>query len=322
MDRPTLRRVSCVRVSLLVAPALLWAALATVGWAETLTIATYNLENYGPANRLTADGYRTGYPKPETEKRAMRMVIRAINADVIMLQEMGDEAHLEELRRDLAAEGLSYPFARLATAADADRRVAILAKRPLQQVATHADLTFPYFGDREVVKRGVLEATIPTAAGNVTLFGIHLKSRFTDRADDPLSAVRRAGEARAIRERILQRFPARGGEQFLILGDCNDGRRSKVAGFLQKRGHTVVSVLLPAADSRGEIWTHAYQREESYSRVDLIFISPELLPTVTGGAARIYDGPGTRDASDHRPVVVVLNLEPRLSPGPAGTNGP
>jgi endonuclease/exonuclease/phosphatase family metal-dependent hydrolase len=68
--------------------------------------------------------------------------------------------------------------------------------------------------------------------------------------------------------------------------------------------------LLPAVDSRGEVWTHAYRREESYSRVDQILVSPGLLPFVRGAAARIYDGEGVPQASDHRPVMVVLNLEP------------
>ena len=35
--------------------------------AETLTIATYNIENYGPADRVTKAGYRKDYPKPEAE---------------------------------------------------------------------------------------------------------------------------------------------------------------------------------------------------------------------------------------------------------------
>ena len=53
---------------------LVWCACS--GRAETLTIATYNIENYGPANRITEAGYRKDYPKPEPEKRALRLVIR------------------------------------------------------------------------------------------------------------------------------------------------------------------------------------------------------------------------------------------------------
>src|SRR4051812_24897240 len=144
---------------------LAWLGVAVR--AETLKIATYNLENYGPANRLTEAGYRTDYPKPEPEKRALRAVIRGLNADILVVQEMGGQPYLDELRRDLKTEGIDYPFAALATAADADRHVAVLAKRPLKGVTTHTDLQFKYLGGVETVKRGLLEATFATAAGDV-----------------------------------------------------------------------------------------------------------------------------------------------------------
>jgi len=274
--------------------------------AETLTVATYNIENYGSANRMTEVGYRQDYPKPEPAKRALRAVIHGLNADVLVLQEMGGPGHLEELRRDLRSEGLDYPHFALARAADPDRHVAILAKRPLLSVTTHTDLDFSYFGGREVVKRGLLEATVATEAGAVTLFGLHLKSRFTDRSDDPQSALRRAGEATAIRDRILERFPRPAEARFLVLGDCNDGRTSGPLRYLQRRGNTAIATLLSGADSRGEVWSYHFKREETYSRVDHILVSPGLLPAVRGGAAAIYDGEGVAEAADHRPVLVVL----------------
>lgn len=288
---------------------LLFNLLLSAGLsAESLTVATYNVENYGPANRMTEAGYRKDYPKPEAEKRALRTVFRALNADVLVLQEMGGQPHLDELRRDLKTEGLDYPHAALATASDADRHLAILSKRALTGVATHTDLTFKYFAGQETVKRGLLEATVATTAGDVTVFAVHLKSRYTERPDDPMSTTRRAAEATAIRDRVLKIFPDPTAARFLILGDCNDGRTSKAVGFLQKRGRTEITKLLPAADSRGETWTHAYRKEDSYSRVDQILVSPLLLPAVKGGAARIHDGPGVREASDHRPVVAELVL--------------
>jgi endonuclease/exonuclease/phosphatase family metal-dependent hydrolase len=283
--------------------------LSGLAGAESLVIATYNVENYGPANRMTEAGYRKDYPKPEAEKRALRSVLRALNADVVVFQEMGGAAHLDELRRDLRTEGLDYPHAALATASDADRHLAILSRRELRGVTTHTDLAFAYFGEKETVKRGLLEATVATAAGDVTIFALHLKSRFTERRDDPASAIRRAGEATAIRDRVLKRFPDPAAARFVILGDCNDSRSSKAVGFLQKRGKTEVAKLLPAADSRGETWTHAYRKEDSYTRVDQVLVSPLLFPAVRGAAARIHDGPGVREASDHRPIMVELLFE-------------
>ena len=277
--------------------------------ADGLVIATYNIENYGPANRMTDAGYRKEYPKPETEKRALHAVLRALNADVLILQEMGPQPYLDELQRDLKTAGLDYPQAVLATAADADRHVALLSRRPLKAVTTHADLEFTYFGAKEKVKRGLLEATVATAAGDVTLFAVHQKSRFTDRPDDVMSAIRRTGEATAVRDRVLRVFPAPAKARFVILGDCNDGKGSKPLERLHERGKTVIAELLPAVDSRGESWTHAFRRDDTYTRVDHILVSPGLIPAVQGGVARIFDGEGVRAASDHRPVVMTLVFE-------------
>jgi endonuclease/exonuclease/phosphatase family metal-dependent hydrolase len=275
---------------------------------EILTVATYNLENYGPADRLTDVGYRKAYPKPESEKRALRTVLRALNADVLVLQEMGPRAYLEELCRDLKLEGLDYPQAILLEAADPDRHVALLSKRPLKSVVPHVDLEFTYFGKRETVKRGLLEVTLASEAGDFTVFALHLKSRFTDRPDDPQSATRRASEAMAVRDCVLKRFPDPATARFLILGDCNDGKTSKAIQHLTHRGKTDVAEPLPATDARGESWTHAYRKEESYSRVDFVLASPGLRAAVHG-PTRIFDGEGVREASDHRPVIVTLQLD-------------
>lgn len=277
--------------------------------AETLVVATYNIENYGPADRMTEEGYRRDYPKPEAEKRALRGVIRALGADVLVVQEMGSRPYLEEYRRDLKSEGVDYPYAVLLEGPDADRHVAVFSKRPFQSTTHHVDLEFSYFGKKEKVKRGLLEVSLATEAGDVTIFGLHLKSRFTDRPDDPQSALRRVGEATAVRDCILKRFPDPSAAKFLLVGDCNDTPTSKPLERLGQRGKTSVTEILPVADSRGETWTHAYRKEGSYSRVDYVMVSPGLRSAVQGNRARIYDGEGVREASDHRPVIVVLQLQ-------------
>lgn len=284
------------------------AALATLR-GEPLTIATYNIENYVAAGRRVDDVYRPAYPKPEAAKAALRRVMHALNADVLALQEMGPAAYLEELRRDLRAEGVDYPYTALAEAADADRHVAVLSRLPFRRVQSETDLEFSYFGGREKVKRGVLEITVAMGPVDLTLFVVHLRSRFTDRPEDPGSAVCRAAEAGAIRDHVLRRFPDPVAARFLILGDCNDTKGSKPLRLLTKRGQTIISKLLDAADPRGETWTYAYFKADTYERVDHVLVSPALLPAVAGGRARIYDGPGVREASDHRPVVVTLELE-------------
>jgi len=287
---------------------LAWGLGVTVAPAETLRIATYNVENYGAADRMIAAGYRRDYPKPEAAKSALRAVIRAVAADVLILQEMGGPAYLAELRRDLRAEGLDYGFGQVLEGDDEDRHLAVLARQSPRAVKSHADLAFRYRGGEGRLKRGLLEVTVATSAGDLTIWGVHLKSRFTDRPDDPMSAKRRAGEATAIRDLVLEKFPEPEVARFVIVGDFNDGRNSPAVRFMGKRGRTNIAELLPARDSRGETWTYAYRKEDIYQRVDHVLVSPGLLAWVTGGRAEICDVPATMGASDHRPVVVTLAL--------------
>lgn len=280
-------------------------------FAETLTIATYNVANYNITGRVVEGAYMRGYPKTEKEKTALRAVIKTINADILAIQEMGPEPFLLELQRDLRAEGVNYPHTEMLEAADADRHVAVLSRKPFAAVRKHTDLAFKYFGKDEPVKRGLLEVRVETDAGELTLFIVHLKSRLTERKDDHESEIRRAAEAQVVRDRILLAYPNPADDpesRFLILGDFNDLRVSRPLQILARRGRTQIVHMLPAADSRGEVWTHFFEKRDTYTRVDHILVSPALGKLVQTGAARIHDGPGVREASDHRPVVVRLDL--------------
>ena len=299
---PLLQSVS-VRWRILAALAVVCAMRVV---AAPLTVATYNVENYTLADRMTADGYRTEYPKSEASKQALRAVIRAIDADVLVMQEMGPAPYLRELQRDLRAEGLDYAFADQVEAADEVRQLAVLSKIAPKAVVRHGTLKFPFNGRDERVKRGALEIVFGTPSGDVTLWVVHLKSRFTEEPSDPSAAQRRAGEAVAVRDLVLSRYAEPETARFAILGDCNDTKASRPLRALQERGELRFTELLPALDSRGETWTHHFVKADIYDRVDYVLVSPALKPLVRGGAARIVDLPEVRQASDHRPVVFVL----------------
>ncbi|HTJ78484.1 MAG TPA: endonuclease/exonuclease/phosphatase family protein [Rariglobus sp.] len=286
----------------------LWVVAVGGIFAETLTVATYNVENYTLADRMVHGVFRKDYPKPEVEKKALRTVIHGLGADVLALQEIGSEAFLRELQRDLKSEGLDYAYAEVLNAVDADRHVAVLSRRPFLSVVRHTDLPFKYFDGVEKVKRGLLELHLATEGGDVTFFVVHLKSRYTDRKDDPESALQRAGEAVAVRDQVLKEFPDPTKGVFVIMGDFNDSRASRPVRAMLDRGKTKIAEWLPAADSRGEVWTHFYKRDDSYARVDHMLVSPGLLPMVRGQSGKIGDSLETVKASDHRPVVAVLDL--------------
>ena len=275
---------------------------------STLRIATYNLENYTLTNRMTEAGFKLDYPKPEEAKRALLTTLKVLDADVLILQEMGSLPYLEELQHDLRMLGMPYPYRHLVTANDDSRNHAALSRLPWRQATSHSDLDFKYFAGRERIKRGLLEIEFQTRAGPLTVWGVHLKSRFTDRPDDPQSALRRAGEAVAVREAILRRHPPGCGDRYLLVGDFNDVRHARPLRACLARGQTPISTLLTARDSRGELWTRFHRKDDSYERVDFILCSSTLLPAVKGGTAQLCDAPSVRLASDHRPVFVSLDF--------------
>jgi endonuclease/exonuclease/phosphatase family metal-dependent hydrolase len=285
---------------------LIWTLFAAVA-AQALTVGTYNVENYTLADRMVDGVYRNAYPKPEKEKAALRRAIAGFAPDVLALQEMGSATYLAELRRDLKKEGVDYPHFALLEAADPDRHVAILSRVPLKAVHRHVRVPVTMFGRSSVVKRGVLEVVISTDAGECSIFVVHLKSRRTEREDDPEGTVQRAAEAEGVRELILARHPDSTRAKYLVCGDWNDHRRSRAVTALTKKGDREIGEIVRAYDSRGETWTHHFRGEDTYSRIDYLLVSPALKPFLRGNA-KVFDGPGVREASDHRPVYLDLRL--------------
>lgn len=284
-------------------------AIALVaGNVAGFTVATYNVENYTLADRMVDGVFRRAYPKPEDAKASLRRVLRAIDADVVILQEMGPRPFLAELQEDLAREGLRYGFAHVMSAADPDRHLAVLSRSEPHSFSDYTDLTFKYLARQESAKRGLLHLEYRLGSHRLSIFGVHLKSRHTDTPEDPESAGRRAGEATAMRNRILENHPDPERDLFLILGDFNDHKASRPVRAFLRRGKTIIADLVPAADKDGDAWTYRYAKEDSYDRVDLMLASRALMRHISPGAARIPDGPDVAAASDHRPVVVSIDL--------------
>jgi endonuclease/exonuclease/phosphatase family metal-dependent hydrolase len=282
------------------------AAITAGSTAGSLTVATWNVENYLPAGRKVDGVYRAAYPKPEAEKEALRAVLRATVADVVALQEMGGEEQLAEFQRDLARDGLDYTHSAWLPGDDPERHVAVLSKVPFSRVERHDRVATRYMGGEGIVRRGVLEVAFDTDGGEVTLFVVHLKSRYTERRDDPLATAQRSAEAVAVRDLVLERFPDPATARFMIAGDFNDSRGNRPLRAMIRRGETEIARILPAEDERGDAWTHRYRGNESYSRVDFILVSPGLETFAKTLGLRVVDTPRVRNASDHRPVVLTL----------------
>lgn len=253
--------------------------------------------------------YRRDYPKPEAEKTALRQILLDVRPDILVLQEIGDAAYLRELQADLKREGLDYPYSIIPEetpgleGTQGDRSVAVLSRVPWV-ASEQAELYVTYFGKRQPLLRALVEVVFETPQGpRWSLFTLHLKSRYTDRKDDPESRTLRTAEATAIRNHIAKKYPPQSGANYLIAGDFNDTQASAPVRRFLARGEATLSRSVNAVDSRGELWTYYWAKEATYQRVDFMLASPALFAHVLD--AFIADMlPQSRIASDHRLVYV------------------
>ena len=289
---------------------LLFLAAAAFLGAEELRVATLNLQNYLVQDRRVEGVWRRDYPKPEKEKAALRKAIAAIDPDILALQEMGPAPFLRQFQEELAAAGTRFPHAVHFRAEDENRHLSVLSKIKPAEVLRHTDMDFPYFGERLRIKRGLLEVVFPVPGAperRWSLFVVHLKSRWSDQEGDPESNERRRKEARAARNRILERYPDAEG-LFLVAGDFNDHRESAPLRRFLRRADIDISRIVETYDSRREKWTYYYDDHDRYERVDFILASREMFRRIPGGRGTIFDALFVREGSDHRPVYVDLRF--------------
>ncbi|HKW30240.1 MAG TPA: endonuclease/exonuclease/phosphatase family protein [Verrucomicrobiae bacterium] len=303
-------RFSLWFVSLLVA-----SAGSPAPAADTFRVATYNVENY-----LDQPTESRPQPKSAIAKARVRECIRALNPDVLALEEMGGPSALLELRSSLKAEGLDLPYWELVSGEDTNIHVAVLSKLPIVARRPHTNEVFLLDGRRFHISRGFVELDIRAAPDfTFTLIAAHLKSRrAVPEADE---AEQRLHEARILRHIVDRDFAAHPNVKLIVLGDFNDVKDSDSTREIIGRGRFRLVDTRPAehngdnapaenswSEPRNVTWTHYFGKEDTYSRIDYILLSP--------GMARAWDKNDTYVltltnwgvASDHRPIVATFKV--------------
>ena len=283
----------------------LFCCLLSLHAENIVRIASYNLRNYLSCDRMVEDKWRPNYPKPEIEKKAVRSIIRSVNPDILVLQEMGDYPYLLELWRDLnVTGGPYYPYAVWKPNQEVDevRHLAVFSKYSPIAVEHYLDLPFSYFEGVEKSGRGLLEISFRPFESNFHLFNLHLKSMWTERKDDPMALVRREKEARVIRDLIRKKYPPLSKPNYLVVGDFNDHKNSAPLKRFMSVSDTILTQPVPCVDSRGHFWTHYFKKQDSYSRIDYILASSEMMKHHIPNSGRIMDFPEADIASDHRMI--------------------
>lgn len=298
-------------------PAVILLALSLCGrfaGAETFRVATYNVESY------LAEATETRSAKSAEAKAKVRESIRALKPDVLALQEMGGTNALLELRDSLKAEGLDLPYWEHVAGFDTNIHVAILSKFPFTARRPHTDDSFLLSGRRFRVSRGFAEVDVRVNPNcSFTLITAHLKSRRPVPEAD--QAELRLEEAKLLREKIDARLAANPNARLVVLGDLNDtkdsastravigrGKRKLVDTRPAERNGDNAPTMSPAREPRNVTWTHYYAKEDSYSRIDYILLSPGLAREWVTNETYVLTLPNWGLGSDHRPLVATFEM--------------
>ena len=280
---------------------------AQEGELQQITFCGYNLKNYLKMNRgVGANVEPTG--KPEKEVAAVVGFITEIQPDILGVCEIGSEEDLKDLQTRLKSEGIDLPHYEMAHGGDPTRQLGLLSRFPI--VATHSQTELHYrIGDMVFpVQRGFLDATVEVKEGfELRCIGVHLKSkREVPDADQKLMRRNEAHLLRRHTDEILTNDPT---TKLLLYGDFNEDRSE--ASIVEIEGVAGMDLSLHrinVKDSRGEAWTHFWEQQDQYSRFDYFFVSRPLESYVDKQTSVIYDPPNFYQGSDHRPIVMKIDL--------------
>ena len=298
--------------------ALTLALSSSAAAADTFRVATYNVENY-----LDQPTQSRPFVKSAQAKTKVCESIQALDADVIALEEMGGTNALLELRASLKARGQDFPYWEHVSGWDTNIHVAILSKWPIQASRPHTHDNFLLDGRRFSVSRGFAEVDLQVATHfTVTLIAAHLKSRRA--VPDADEAELRLEEAKLLRGIVDDRFRANPDAKLIVLGDFNDVKDSESTKAVIGRGKFKLVDTRPAErngdtatneiarfEPRNITWTHYYGKEDTYSRVDYILLSPVMAQNWVKNETYVLRVPNWGVGSDHRPIVAAFEMENR-----------
>jgi endonuclease/exonuclease/phosphatase family metal-dependent hydrolase len=294
-------------------PAVLFALLLCARFAggEPFRVATYNLESYLDQPTQTRPA------KFAAAKAKVRESILALKPDVLALQEMGRTNALLELRDSLKAGGLDLPYWEHVSGLDTNIYIAILSRFPFIACRPHTNESFLLSGRRFRVSRGFGEVNIQVNTSySFTLIAAHLKSkRAVAQADE---AEMRLEEAKLLREAVDARLAANPSANLVVLGDFNDTKDSASTKAVIGRGKAKLVDTRPAerngdnatgGEPRNVSWTHYYAKEDSYSRVDYLLVSPGMAREWVADGTYVLTLPNWGIGSDHRPIMATFEAE-------------
>lgn len=234
-------------------------------------------------------------------RKAVAAVLTAMDADVVVLQEVENKAVLDDLNNNEL--GGKYTATGLVDGNDPRGiDIAVLSKFPIDSLVTHKDDSFPLNGTQGpnyTFSRDCPEIHINFNGRKMVFLGTHLKAKSMD---DPVKRLAEAQRTRAIANSLEKSDPTRA---IVILGDFNDNPDS--APYLAVVGsdpnkYMDATTLVPSANR----WSYNYQGK--LELIDYQMSNLILAPMLDTSSVVIRHGTDVDDASDHAPVMATYSV--------------
>lgn len=284
-----------------------WGDPATTRREGVLRLGHLNVRRYFDAtcdsNQCDGSGFEEVATPTAFEERTAQLAsgLGRLEADVITLAEVENQAALDTLQAKLKELGFEYPVAYLGeTGGPGSVDVGVLARGKLETVKTYRKET-PLTrddGTKTQFTRELPEVHLTLGANSVIVYAAHFRSKAED---DP---GRRLAEAKATREIMLATATANPGAVVLLGGDLNDVPGSDPINALEE-GAALFRVAsdLPA----GSQATYTFGGEKQ--AIDHIFTTASRATAyVPKSATVVRDGSTGFAGSDHAALHADFNL--------------
>lgn len=276
--------------------------------SDRLVFCAYNVKNWLHMDRFGDSKVEKSAPKPEAEKAAVIRILTSLAPDVLGLSEIGTQQDLEEIQQRLKEAGIDLPHLEIAEGEDRSRRLGLLSRFSITSRQSRSDLSYKIKQETKFIQRGLLDVTIaPRPSLNIRFMGVHFKSMREIPGVD--QALMRRNESHLIRQHLDTVLEADPKTAILLYGDFNEHRNGvPIKTILGSRTSLNYMEELLLTDKNGEVWTHFWDAADSYSRLDYVFMSRTLKSLVMKEASFIYQARDFDRASDHRPLITILQL--------------
>jgi endonuclease/exonuclease/phosphatase family metal-dependent hydrolase len=262
-----------------------------------LSVVNWNLQNF--VNHLIDDPEATQEQIDSgwaTHRQNVGAVLRSLDADLLVLQEVEHQGVLDELNQ-LELDG-RYQQVHVIDANDPRGiDVGVMSKVALDKLVTHKDDSFTLEGTTSPgyrYARDCLEVHLVHNGRPIVLLGVHYRSK--NAPDDPDKRLAEAQRTRAIADAITQGAPA---TALLILGDFNDVPGSPpyewTLGSAPDRYQNAADHVPEA-----ERWTFDYNG--TLELVDQQMANPRMAELLATASVSIPQSPEVSAASDHNPI--------------------